>query len=50
MAPTGIYRPGGGVRVKTDVRDARALAKAVYSGSYSEVAPLSEEDEAYRTT
>lgn len=48
MAPTSIYRPAGGVRVKTDVRDVRALAKAVYWVSYSEVAPLSEEDEAYR--
>lgn len=48
MAPTSIYRPAAGVRVKTDARDARSLAKAVYWGSYSEVMPLSEEDEAYR--
>lgn len=48
MAPTSIYRPAGGVRVKTDARDARTLAKAVYWGSFSEVVPLSEEDEAYR--
>lgn len=48
MAPTSIFRPAGGVRVKTDARDARTLAKAVYWGSYSEVVPLSEEDEAYR--
>ena len=48
MAPTSIYRPSAGVRVKTDARDARSLAKAVYWGSYSEVMPLSEEDEAYR--
>ena len=45
MAPTSIYRPAAGVRVKTD---ARSLARAVYWGSYSEVMPLSEEDEAYR--
>ena len=48
MAPTSIYRPAAGVRVKTDARDARSLARAVYWGSYSEVMPLSEEDEAYR--
>lgn len=48
MAPTSIYRPAAGVRVKTDARDARSLAKAVYCGSYSEVMPLSEEDEAHR--
>ena len=34
--------------MKTDARDARSLARAVYWGSYSEVMPLSEEDEAYR--
>lgn len=44
MAPTSIYRPAAGVRVKTDARDARSLARAVYWGSYSEVMPLSEED------
>ena len=48
MAPTSIYHPAAGVRVKTDARDARSLARAVYWGSYSEVMPLSEEDEAYR--
>ena len=48
MAPTSIYRPAAGVKVKTDAKDARFLAKAVYWGSYSEVMPLSEEDEAYR--
>lgn len=48
MAPTSIYRPAAGVKVKTDAKDARSLAKAVYWGSYSEVMPLSEEDEAYR--
>lgn len=48
MAPTSIYRPAAGLRVKTDARDARSLARAVYWGSYSEVMPLSEEDEAYR--
>ena len=36
------------VRMRTDGRDARFLAKAVYWGSYSEVMPLSEEDEAHR--
>ena len=40
MAPTSIYRPAAGVRVKTDARDARSLARAVYLGSYSEVMPL----------
>ena len=34
--------------MKTDARDARTLARAVYWGSCSEVVPLSEEDEAYR--
>ncbi len=34
--------------MKTDVRDARTLAKSLYWGSFSEVVPLSEEDEAYR--
>ena len=48
MAPTSIYKPVAGNRVKTDARDARTLARAVYWGSYSEVVPLSEEDEAYR--
>ena len=48
MVPTSIYRPAAGIRVKTDARDARSLARAVYWGSYSEVMPLSEEDEAYR--
>lgn len=48
MAPTSIYRPIGGVRVKTDAKDARTLARAVYWGAFSEVVPLSEEDEAYR--
>lgn len=48
MAPTSIYRPAGGVKTKTDAKDARSLAKALYWGSYSEVVPLSEEDEAYR--
>ena len=48
MAPTSIYRPAAGVKVKTDAKDARTLAKAVYWGSYSEVVPLSEEDESYR--
>ena len=48
MAPTSIYKPVVGNRVKTDARDARSLAKAVYWGSYSEVVPLSEEDEAFR--
>ena len=48
MAPTSICRPAAGVKVKTDAKDARSLAKAVYWGSYSEVMPLSEEDDAYR--
>ena len=34
--------------MKTDARDARTLARAIYWGSYSEVVPLSKEDEAYR--
>ena len=48
MAPTSIYRPAAGVKIKTDAKDARTLAKAVYWGSYSEVIPISEEDESYR--
>ena len=48
MVPTSIYRPAAGVKVKTDAKDVRTLAKAVYWGSYSEVVPLSEEDESYR--
>lgn len=48
MAPTSIYKPVAGNRVKTDARDARTLARAIYWGSYSEVVPLSEEDEAFR--
>ena len=30
MAPMSIYRPAAGVRIKTDARDARYLAEAVY--------------------
>ena len=48
MAPTSIYKPVASNRVKTDARDARTLARAIYWGSYSEVVPLSKENEAYR--
>ncbi len=46
--PANIYNLEAGNSVKIGARDEMPLERTIYCGSYSEVVPLREEDEAYR--